>query len=510
MYIPASTATFLQSVRGSPMGCSSSAAAAEQDQAMFNRLPPFSLRMQMPSKRNSSYYAHKQQQHMMVVSKKTVPATPSVVRKGTGEIVRPCLRKRSNTTASVPDYSEQQRLCSGDRTIAMSHMRAPRFVHFGADLECVRWFLKAQSPQSVCEDAMPDYGFSDSECPCAASPPKKQQQPLTVRLTPLRRPTPSFSTFEDSPVVLERVELADNKRCSAALRGTIKVHNIAFEKAVVVRYSFDQWRSVHEISAEFSHTLVENQGGRPGVDRFVFGMALPESVTENLPTTIAMCVRYNVAGSEHWDNNGGTNFMFKLAPPAIPAIADEDADMDTVPTTRSSSELYAPRRLTFGGQQQQPIAPGLPSFASPTAADTRRYMAQSAAVFGASSYSSSPSAGSRLGAQADGFSSPAAYMHPALCTVQQPELPLYEDMAWCGGDFATASLSSSGASYYGGYSPSFMAGSPASMSRSSSPLAAPLRTVSPIRHAVFDSEGTVRTGSPLSWSRTTTASALHC
>ncbi|KAJ1931065.1 hypothetical protein GGF37_007515, partial [Kickxella alabastrina] len=277
MYIPASTATFLQSVRGSPMGCSSSAAAAEQDQAMFNRLPPFSLRMQMPSKRNSSYYAHKQQQHMMVVSKKTVPATPSVVRKGTGEIVRPCLRKRSNTTASVPDYSEQQPLCSGDRTMSMSHMRAPRFVHFGADLECVRWFLKAQSPQSVCEDAMPDYGFSDSECPCAASPPKKQQQPLTVRLTPLRRPTPSFSTFEDSPVVLERVELADNKRCSAALRGTIKVHNIAFEKSVVVRYSFDQWRSVHEISAEFSRTLVENQGGRPGVDRFVFGMALPES-----------------------------------------------------------------------------------------------------------------------------------------------------------------------------------------------------------------------------------------
>ncbi|KAJ1882222.1 hypothetical protein LPJ57_001081, partial [Coemansia sp. RSA 486] len=513
MYIPASSSTFLQTARGSPMSCSASTPDAESCAASYinhnnSRHPSLSLRMQ-PSgsaKRPSSYFPQYNRRHSQQPQNKPAYTPPAIVRKDSGEIVRPCLRKRSATTTDVPSlYQQQQQQASAEYALSSpaaangTAMRTPRFVHFGADLECVRWFLKAQSPRAVCEDAMPDFCIrSDDEASYAVSPPKQQQQqqkqPSTVRLTAIRRPTPAFSIFEQSPVVLERVELADNKRSSATLRGTIKVHNLAFEKSVTVRYSFDQWRTVNEACASYNRTLLEGQGGRPGIDRFVFTLALPASVTVCLPSTIAMCVHYSVSSTDYWDNNAGANYMFKLALPAAPAIADDDADMDTVQTTRSrqqamsdgSSELYSPRRLTFGRSPQRQIArasssprgvaaasdsPGpqlasqpaasassfsspSPVFSAPTPADTRRYMAQSDALFGGTmsasaadacdadgSSDSGSSGSSDSSAAADDCPSPSAYMQQSLCTLQ-PELPLYQDVAWRGGDLASSYISS--------------------------------------------------------------------
>ncbi|KAJ1813608.1 hypothetical protein LPJ56_003347 [Coemansia sp. RSA 2599] len=463
------------------------------------------------AKRPSSYFPQYDRRQSQQMQKKPVYTPPAIVRKDSGEIVRPCLRKRSATTTDVAGLYHQHQQASAEYALSSSGaangtaMRTPRFVHFGADLECVRWFLKGQSPRSACEDAVPDYcSISDDDSSYAVARSNRQQQqqqrqPTTVRLTAIRRPTPAFSIYEQSPVVLERVELADNKRSSAALRGTVKVHNLAFEKSVTVRYSFDQWRTVNEASASYNRTLLECQGGRPGIDRFVFTLALPASVTVCLPSTIAMCVHYSVNNNDYWDNNGGANYMFKLALPAAPAIADDDADMDAVQTqtTRSrqsslsdgSSELYAPRRLTFGRSSQREVgqisgsprsgisaasdssspqlaSPPPPVFTAPTPADTRRYMAQSAALFGGSSSASAAEALSARAADvyaadsssdsdsenngssdslatqaADDCPSPSAYMQHTLCTLQ-PELPLYQDVAWRGGDLASSFISS--------------------------------------------------------------------
>ncbi|KAJ2666796.1 hypothetical protein IW148_000521 [Coemansia sp. RSA 1199] len=514
MYIPASSTSFMQS------RCSSAATLTVEHQDAVPRHPSFSLRLQSSTCR--SFFPQKKKQQ------RTVYTPPSIVRKNSGEVVRPCLRKRSATTTSTP---------VSERCASPVMMRTPRFVHFGADLEYVRWFLKAQSPKAAREDAEPDYCSASEDDRQTASPAcgrrrsqSNAERASTVRLTALKRPAPSFTVYEESPVVFELAELADNRRSSAALRGTVKVHNVAFEKEVTVRYSFDQWRTAGEVTAEFSRTLAESQGARPGIDRFAFQLSLPPSFLVTLPGTVALCVRYRVAGAEHWDNNKGANYSFKLAPPAEPAIADDDCD--TLPTRPiDSPELRAPRRLSFGQPSNES-----PRFAAPSAADTRRYMAQSAALFGASS------------AGRDGTSSP--YMQqPLPMHAAQPELPLYQEVAWHGGSFADAPLSMSMASASPPLSSSFhqaflplasdaglCAGSPlaeyaasigrpvslpASASapllaafsvpaRSASPLAAPMRIGSPIHRAVFDSEGAVRTGSPLAWSHNTTASALQC
>ncbi|KAJ2731578.1 hypothetical protein IW152_004446 [Coemansia sp. BCRC 34962] len=462
MYIPASSLT--QSTRSNtPLSgrCSPSTTVTGT-----LKHPSLSLRLQSPGRRA-------QQQ-----IKKAAGSAPAIVRNNSGEIVRPCLR---NHVSSTP--------------VCQQPMRTPRFVHFGADLECVRWFLKAQSPRSVCEDAMPEWGCPTDDV--ARVSQAEAERTSTVRLTGIRRPSPSYAVYEPLEVVLERVELASTQRSAATLRGTVKVHNVAFEKSVVVRYSFDQWKSAHEAIATFSRTLLEPQAGRPGVDRFVFTLALPADVTATLPATVALCARYTVAGVEYWDNNKGANYLFRLALPAAPAIADDDeyeGDRDMVATRSLTPELSAPRRLTFGGEKREAAVP-VPA----SSADTRRYMAQSAAVFGRS-------AGSNMAMQ-DECLSPSAYMQHALCTVQH-ELPLFQDVAWCGGDFASAAPLPTAAPPAIGYGTGVPL--PAARASASSPLAAPMRTGSPIRLAVFDKEGSVRAGSPLAWSCHNSASALLC
>ncbi|KAJ2079863.1 hypothetical protein H4R24_003485 [Coemansia sp. RSA 988] len=387
---------------------------------------------------------------------------PAEVRKDSGEIVRSCLRRRSATTAATPCTPEPASASASD-------MRKPRFVHFGAHLERVRWFLKAQSPQAVCEDAQPDEVASAEG----------------LRLTAICRPTPSFVVYEEAPVVVEQVTLGDGPRGSrAALVGSVKVHNVAFEKSVVVRYSTDQWRTTQETTATFSRTLTAAQGARPGVDRFAFTVALPAHTA--LPLTVALCVRYRVAGAEHWDSNGGTNYVFRIAQPAAPAIVDDDCNI--VP---AAPLLRAPRRQSFGdrGGRSSADAPVLPA---PTAADTRRYMAQSAALFASPQKS-------------------------------QSEFPLYQEMAWHVGsnlsDTYAISSPPLASPYHQAFDDAFTTASTLSAGFSpfaagSAPQLAPVQSsepqIGPIRRPVFDADVAVRTGSPLAWYHNTTASALQC
>ncbi|KAI8323612.1 hypothetical protein GQ54DRAFT_257947 [Martensiomyces pterosporus] len=379
---------------------------------------------------------------------------PAVVRKDSGEIVRPCLRRRANTEPATCADGTATSSTTSSSSLYPS-IRPPRFVHFGAELERVRWFLKGQCPKSVCSDATPD-----------------SHAPATVRLTSLRRPTPSFAIFETSPVVLERVELACSKRSSAALRGTVKVHNVAFEKVVVLRYSFDHWRTTEECQATYTKTLADAEGGRPGVDRFSFTLPLAASATVDLPATIAMCVRYDVGGCEHWDNNCGSNYMFKITHPAVPAIADEEADADAVFARAAKSS------------------------------DNNQLSAHNA------------SAGNAAIAAQPPYMQQQAFSTLPPCSSMQTELPLYQDVAWCGGDFAaypaTAICSSSYSGTFGIDSASMLSAAEYMLAPAGSPLATPMRTGSPISRPVFSPNGSVRTGSPLAWSRNTTASALQC
>lgn len=99
-------------------------------------------------------------------------------------------------------------------------------------------------------------------------------------------------------VCLERVTCSD-----LGISGTVRVRNVAFEKQVVVRYTFSGWRSTHEAVARW-----RGPAGAEGTeDIFAFSFPVPPFLLE-LGSQVHFAVRYRVAGAEYWDNNGGHDY----------------------------------------------------------------------------------------------------------------------------------------------------------------------------------------------------------
>uniref|UniRef100_A0A8C6ZBD8 Protein phosphatase 1 regulatory subunit 3D n=1 Tax=Nothoprocta perdicaria TaxID=30464 RepID=A0A8C6ZBD8_NOTPE len=109
--------------------------------------------------------------------------------------------------------------------------------------------------------------------------------------------------LREQQVCLERVTSSD-----FGLSGTIQVCNIAFEKQVSVRYTFNQWKSLHEARAHW-HSSIPEKNGQAQVDVFTFFLPVPSFLLQ-LCSVVQFAARYQVNGQEYWDNNGGKNYSF--------------------------------------------------------------------------------------------------------------------------------------------------------------------------------------------------------
>ncbi|XP_038225906.1 protein phosphatase 1 regulatory subunit 3E [Dermochelys coriacea] len=98
--------------------------------------------------------------------------------------------------------------------------------------------------------------------------------------------------------------------------GTLRVLNLAYEKRVSVRYSWDGWASYREAPAAY----VGPSTGPPS-DRFAFCLPLPPG------GTLEFALRCHVGGQELWDNNAGQNYILRgggqaEGPPSPPQDGD--------------------------------------------------------------------------------------------------------------------------------------------------------------------------------------------
>ncbi|KAF7248861.1 Protein phosphatase 1 regulatory subunit 3D [Varanus komodoensis] len=111
------------------------------------------------------------------------------------------------------------------------------------------------------------------------------------------------SRLQQQQVCLERVSSSD-----LGLNGTVRVINLAFEKQVTVRYTFNHWRGQHEVHAQW-HSSVPRNDGWEQVDAFTFFLPLPPFLLQ-LSSGVEFAVLYRVNGQEYWDNNQGKNYTF--------------------------------------------------------------------------------------------------------------------------------------------------------------------------------------------------------
>ena len=229
-------------------------------------------------------------------SESEVLKKPQMVRKKSGELVRPALRppsrRRPSSMPGTPTFSKA--------------------VHFDSHLEHVRHFLQVDRPLAVSAGSSPaDTYESDNEFPFAGGDERRTppfEWEIIVGNFPVETPARSAQA-----VRLERIWLSPDQRC---LTGSVAVANLAFQKSVGCRFTLDYWKTTSEVAAEYVAEIRprETPGGH---DRFNFTIKLSD-LAHLESKTLFFCVRYTVAGQEFWDNNGGTNFQVDFKKKMLP------------------------------------------------------------------------------------------------------------------------------------------------------------------------------------------------
>jgi hypothetical protein len=219
---------------------------------------------------------------------------PQMLRKKSGELVRPALRpasakRRPSSMPGTPTYSKA--------------------VHFDSHLEHVRHFLQVDKPLAVSAGSSPVESYeSEIEFPFGNDEPHRSRGPSyewEIRLSNFPNETPERKSM---PICVERIFLStDNKN----LVGIVAVANLAFSKHVTARFTLDYWKTTSEVVAEFNNNVRHSQVN-DGRDRFNFSVKLADLANlEN--KTMFICVRYNVDGREFWDNNSSMNYQVDFA-----------------------------------------------------------------------------------------------------------------------------------------------------------------------------------------------------
>jgi hypothetical protein len=236
----------------------------------------------------------------------------SLVRKKSGEPLKSSLKS-------------SKRAARGSLAIVTATKSEPatpthsKAVHFDAQLEHVKLFLAEQRPLAVSRDGSPtDTSGTDSDFPSfiygtTASDEEKARKSLLMEVTNMPSSTPP-----DAKVLLEDLRLSPDH---LSVIGRARVQNIAFQKWVAARFTFDWWQTTSEVTAKYSESV---NGGKH--DIFVFSIRLNDMLARIEGKTLVLALRYTVAGREIWDNNGKANYVARFSkakPPTDSRRAEE-------------------------------------------------------------------------------------------------------------------------------------------------------------------------------------------
>ncbi|KAF2144257.1 carbohydrate-binding module family 21 protein [Aplosporella prunicola CBS 121167] len=257
---------------------------------------------------------------------------PALVRKKSGELVKPALR---------PTSRNRRRPSSMPGTPSFS-----KAVHFNDDIEQVRHFLQVDRPIAVSAGSSPvETHDSEHEYPFSQDDHYSSRRvEWELRLSNFPR-----ETFERKalPVHVEKLSLSPDQR---SLVGSVAVANLAFHKSVVARFTLDYWKTTSEVAAEFNDDVRKKQMA-DGKDHFTFNIKLADQA--HLETkTLLLCVRYNVNGQEFWDNNNAMNFQVDFIKKMQPKVSRSGrphgaraGSLGSIPRSRHSPPANKSRTL---------------------------------------------------------------------------------------------------------------------------------------------------------------------
>ncbi|XP_060653111.1 protein phosphatase 1 regulatory subunit 3C [Drosophila nasuta] len=161
-----------------------------------------------------------------------------------------------------------------------------------------------------------------------------------------KQPASDYLTFrqkiERDFVSLENVIVKDEE---SIVVGTIKVRNIDFQKEVIVRVTWDDWKSQQDIFCTFARAYGPSTCAHVVFDTFSFKITLPPSSKR-----LEFCICYRSNDNEYWDNNDGKNYTIsKRSPFYYNALSPYDKGQNR----NSSQQLRSTLTDALSKAQQQ-------------------------------------------------------------------------------------------------------------------------------------------------------------
>ncbi|KFG83029.1 hypothetical protein MANI_117229 [Metarhizium anisopliae] len=224
-----------------------------------------------------------------------------MVSTGRGEKADKALRDTGSQTPMVPTKSGDP-VRSALRT--SSRQLPLKAVHFDS-LEHVRHFLQVDRPLAVSAGSSPIDSYEwDTEYPFPGNGRQNVPTPPFEWEILTSNFPPDSAARKSSPVRLDKVWLSNDEK---TLLGSVFVADLARQKAVACRFTFDNWKTASEVAADYTYDIRPRETP-PGHERFTFSIKLADT-TDLESKTLFLCVRYTANGQEYWDNNYNCHFQ---------------------------------------------------------------------------------------------------------------------------------------------------------------------------------------------------------
>jgi len=228
---------------------------------------------------------------------------------------------RKNGTPVKSSLKSARGSPSGEKPSLPNTPSMEKIVHFDAQLEQVKFFHKNHKPSVISREGSPHDTEEESEFFSSdhqqlarrngfypgSSEEEKIRQTLNLEQVniPLRNALAQpDEILGSSDVKLEKIGLSTDAKL---IEGAVIVRNLAFEKWISVRFTFDWWQTTSEVTARYSESIPEYN-----IDRFEYSIRVPDVTTKIEEKRLLVAIRYTAAGREIWDNNNGENYQLRF------------------------------------------------------------------------------------------------------------------------------------------------------------------------------------------------------
>ena len=174
---------------------------------------------------------------------------------------------------------------------------------------------KSVDPSATTSLASQATNICDWKLHCTDLVPFKTAPPLfTKTLSPSDLQGQLTQYFNGQNIKLH--SLTQPNEDTSKITGLIFVKNMSFEKYLEIKFTFNSWKDIHYVTANFNKTINAN------IDEFKFTIDLNslkyillikkiitmENNTSSCPLNIELCCRYDVNNETFYDNNNGKNY----------------------------------------------------------------------------------------------------------------------------------------------------------------------------------------------------------